>query len=201
MTSHVISGSLVDRATLASPFAHSLRFASVAFGVALTAAAAQFTLPVPFTAVPFVLTPMAVLLTGAALGARRGLLSQVAYLAAGMIGLQVFAPSVVLPPGAARLLGPTGGYLMAYPVAAFLTGWLAERGWDRRYLTSAFAMLAGLTVIHVGGVLWYTATVSHSLSLTVATNVLPFAGFDIAKILVAAAVLPQAWRLLGRHSQ
>jgi len=196
MSSRVISGSLVDRATLASPFASSLRFASVTFGLALTAAAAQFTLPIPFTAVPFVLTPMAVLLTAAALGSRLGALTQVAYLAAGMIGLQVFAPSVVLPPGAARLLGPTGGYLMAYPVAAFLTGWLAERGWDRRYATSALAMVAGLAVIHTGGALWYTATVTHSLSVTLATSVFPFAGLDIAKILIASAVLPQAWRLL-----
>jgi len=196
MSSRVISGSLVDRATLASPFASSLRFASVTFGLALTAAAAQFTLPIPFTAVPFVLTPMAVLLTAAALGSRLGALTQVAYLAAGMIGLQVFAPSVVLPPGAARLLGPTGGYLMAYPVAAFLTGWLAERGWDRRYATSALAMVAGLAVIHTGGALWYTATVTHSLSVTLATSVFPFAGLDVAKILIASAVLPQAWRLL-----
>lgn len=196
MSSRVISGSLVDRATLASPFASSLRFASVTFGLALTAAAAQFTLPIPFTAVPFVLTPMAVLLTAAALGSRLGALTQVAYLAAGMIGLQVFAPSVVLPPGAARLLGPTGGYLMAYPVAAFLTGWLAERGWDRRYATSALAMVAGLAVIHTGGALWYTATVTHSLSVTLSTSVFPFAGLDIAKILIASAVLPQAWRLL-----
>lgn len=196
MSIRVISGSLVDRATVASPFASTLRVASVAFGMALTAAAAQFTMPVPFTAVPFVLTPMAVLLVGAALGARLGALSQAAYLAAGMIGLQVFAPSAILPPGAARLLGPTGGYLMAYPVAAFLTGWLAERGWDRRYATSALAMLAGLAVIHMGGALWYTATVSHSLSVTLATSVFPFAGLDIAKILIAAAVLPQAWRLL-----
>ena len=201
MSSRVISGTLVDRATLASPFASSLRVASVVFGMALTATAAQFTLPVPFTAVPFVLTPMAVLLTGAALGARLGAASQAAYLLAGMIGLQVFAPSATLPLGAARLLGPTGGYLMAYPLAAFLTGWLAERGWDRRYATSALAMIAGLAVIHTGGALWYTATVTHSLRVTLATTVLPFAGMDIAKILIAAAVLPTAWKLLGSPSK
>ncbi len=196
MNSHVISGSLVDRATSASPFANSLRVASVAFGIALTAAAAQFTLPVPFTAVPFVLTPMAVLLVGAALGSRLGAFSQAAYLVAGILGLQVFAPSAILPPGMARLLGPTGGFLMAYPLAAFATGWLAERGWDRRYLTSAAAMLVGLAIIYTGGAMWYTATVSHSLMVTLTTSVLPFAGFDIAKILVASAVLPQAWRFL-----
>lgn len=198
MSSHVISGSLVDRATAVSPFAGSLRIASVAFGMALTAAAAQFTLPVPFTAVPFALTPMAVLLTGAMLGARLGALAQVAYLAAGILGMQVFAPSIALPPGAARLLGPTGGFLMAYPVAAFVTGWLSQRGWDRRYLTSALAMLIGLAVIYTGGALWYTATISQSLSVTLTTSVLPFIGFDVLKIVVAAAILPQAWRLVGR---
>jgi biotin transport system substrate-specific component len=196
MRSHVISGSLVDCATVASPFASALRFASVAFGMTLTAAAAQFTLPMPFTAVPFVLTPMAVLLAGAALGARRGAYAQIAYLAAGMVGLQVFAPSAILPPGAARLLGPTGGFLMAYPLAAFLTGRLAERGWDRRYITSAFAMVAGLAVIYFGGALWYTATVSHSLAITFNTSVAPFIGLDVAKILVASAVLPTAWKFL-----
>lgn len=198
MSSHVISGSLVDRAAATSPFAGSLRIASVAFGVALTAAAAQFTVPVPFTAVPFALTPIAVLLTGAVLGARLGAAAQIAYLAAGLLGLQVFAPSVALPPGAARLLGPTGGFLMAYPVAAFVTGWLSQRGWDRRYLTSALAMLVGLAVIYTGGALWYTLTVTQSLGVTLATSVLPFAGFDVLKIAIGAAILPQAWRLIGR---
>lgn len=199
MSSRVISGSLVTRATVASPIANSLRVASVTFGVALTAAAAQFTMPLPFTAVPFVLTPMAVLLVGAALGARLGALAQVTYLMAGIVGLQVFAPSAVLPPGAARLLGPTGGFLMAYPVAAFLTGYLAERGWDRRYLTSVAAMLAGLAVIYIGGAAWYTLTVTHSLWTTFTTSVLPFAGFDAAKILITAAILPQVWRVVGKR--
>ena len=201
MSSRVISGSLVDRATLASPFASALRVASVAFGVALTAAAAQFTAPLPFTAVPFALTPMAVLLIGAALGSRRGAMAQAAYLAAGMLGAEVFAPSVALPPGAARLLGPTGGFLMAYPLAAFVTGWLAERGWDRRYLTSALAMVAGLAVIYTGGAVWYTLTVTQSFTTTLATSVLPFAGFDLAKIVIVAAILPQAWRLFGRRAE
>ena len=69
-------------------------------------------------------------------------------------GLPVFAASPVLPQGIFRLLGPTGGYLMSYPFAAFLTGFLAERRFDRRYLTSVIAMAAGLTVIFAGGVLW-----------------------------------------------
>ena len=111
---------------------------------ALTAAAAQISLPLPFTAVPFTLQPMVVLLGGMALGPRLGMASQMLYLAAGIAGLPVFAASPMLPPGPLRLLGPTGGYLMAYPFAAFVTGALAERGFDRRYLTSVLAMLAGL---------------------------------------------------------
>lgn len=195
MSSTVIQGSLVERAAQVSPFGTALRVSCVAFGVALTASAAQFTMPVPFSAVPFVLTPMAVLLTGAALGARLGALSQALYLLAGIVGIQVFAPSAVLPPGAARLLGPTGGFLLAYPLAAFVTGWLAERGWDRKYATSALAMVAGLAIIYLGGAAWYTITLTHSLATTFTTSVMPFAPLDLVKILVASAILPTVWKL------
>jgi biotin transport system substrate-specific component len=194
MSSTVISGTLIDRVAKDSPYGAALRVASVAFGVALTAAAAQFTAPVPFTTVPFALTPMAVLLTGAALGSRLGALTQILYLAAGIAGLEVFAPSIALPPGAARLLGPTGGFLLAYPLAAFVAGRLAESGWDRRYLTSAAAMIAGLAVIYLGGAAWYTITVSHSIGATIATSILPFAPFDLAKVAIAAGLLPAIWR-------
>ena len=91
--------------------------------------------------------------------------------------------------------------LMAYPLAAFVTGWLAERGWDRRYLSSALAMVAGLAVIYTGGALWHMATVTHSFGATLATSVLPFAPFDVAKIVIVAAILPQAWRLLGGRAE
>ena len=74
----------------------------------------------------------------------------------------MFAASPVLPQGAARLLGPTGGYLMAYPFAAFVAGWLAERGFDRRYLTAVLAMGAGLLVVFAGGVLWLARGLSAS---------------------------------------
>src|SRR5437773_1551381 len=117
------------------------RIGAVLFITVLTATAAQVSLPLPFTPVPLTLQPMVVLVGAAALGSRLGLASQVLYLALGIAGLPVFAWSPVLPQGAARLLGPTGGYLMSYPFAAFLTGWLAERGFDRRYLSAVVAML------------------------------------------------------------
>src|SRR5918999_2412648 len=96
----------------------AIRAASVVFIAALTAAAAQISIPLPFTDVPFTFQPMVVLVGGQALGPRLAVASQVLYLAAGISGGPVFAPSATLPPGIGRLLGPTGGYLMSYPLAA-----------------------------------------------------------------------------------
>src|SRR5512145_1512808 len=132
----------------------AIRAAAVVLLAALTAAAAQISVHLPFTPVPFTLQPMVVLLGGAALGSRLGMASQVLYLLLGVAGLPIFAASPVLPQGILRLVGPTGGYLMSYPLAALVTGTLAERGFDRRYLTSVLAMLAGLAIIFTSGVLW-----------------------------------------------
>src|SRR5436309_3124004 len=147
-------GSFVSSVAAHVEMGAAIRIASVLLLATLTAAAAQISIPLPFTPVPFTLQPMVVLLGGAALGARLGMTSQLLYLAAGIAGLPVFAASPVLPQGFARLLGPTGGYLMSYPLAAFVTGYLAERGFDRRYLTSLIAMAAGLAVVFAGGVAW-----------------------------------------------
>ena len=181
---------------------------SVLFITALTAAAAQVSVPLPFTAVPFTFQPMVVLLGGLALGSRLGTTSQVLYLAAGIVGLPVFAASATLPPGALRLLGPTGGYLMAYPFAAFVVGYLAERGFDRRYLTAVVAMLVGLAVVYACGVVWlgmfaHTATGNGAIGLqsAVITGVLPFVLGDVAKLLLAASIVPVLWRIVGRTGQ
>ena len=184
MPAHVSTGSLASVSLKQSSLAPQIKTGAVVLATSLTAAAAQFTMPLPFTAVPFVLTPMVVLLAGAALGSRLGALSQVLYLAAGVAGLPVFAPSVTLPPGALRLLGPTGGYLLAYPVAAFVTGWLAERGWDRRYLSSAAAMLLGLAIIFAGGVSWLAVGFSQTLTAAFAAGLVPFIALDTVKVAV-----------------
>src|SRR5918993_2038733 len=128
-----------------------IRVGGVLFIAALTAAAAQVSSPVPFTPVPLVLQDMIVLIGGAALGSRLGMAAQLVYLAAGIAGMPVFAASATLPQGPLRLLGPTGGYFLSYPFAAFLTGDLAERGFDRRFWTSVLAMAAGLVVIFAFG--------------------------------------------------
>jgi biotin transport system substrate-specific component len=180
-----------------------LRVASVLFFTALTAAAAQVSLPVPFTAVPFTFQPTVVLLSGLILGSRLGLASQALYLMAGLAGLPVFAASITLPPGALRLLGPTGGYLMAYPLAAFATGYLAERGFDRRYITSVLAMLCGLAIIYAAGTLWLglfartlTGSAAIGLNAALAAGVYPFVIPDLIKLAFAGGIVPGAWRLL-----
>lgn len=171
--------------------------AAVLFVTVLTIAASQVSIPLPFTPVPFTLQPMVVLLGGAALGSRLGLSSQALYLVLGLAGLPVFAASPILPQGFARLLGPTGGYLLSYPLAAFVAGYLAERGFDRRYLTSVVAMGAGLAIIFACGVLWMAFGTPHlGLSTAVRTGLIPFIPADIIKILLAATVLPTAWRFL-----
>ena len=194
-----VSETLVSAFAGRTDYATATRVGAVLFITALTAAAAQISVPLPFTPVPFTLQPMIVLLGGAALGARLGLSSQVLYLALGLAGLPVFAASPVLPQGVARLMGPTGGYLLSYPFAAFAAGWLAQRGFDRRYLTSVVAMAAGLAVIFAAGVAWLAwLQPGHAgVALAIQTGLAPFLPADVLKIFLAAAVLPPIWRFTG----
>jgi biotin transport system substrate-specific component len=190
-------GTLLQAVAVRADLSAAVRGAAVLFATVATIAAAQVSVPLPFTPVPFTLQPMVVLLAGAALGSRLGMTSQVLYLALGISGLPVFAASQVLPQGVGRLLGPTGGFLMSYPFAAFAAGYLAERGFDRRYLTSVVAMAAGLTIVFAFGVAWLAYGVPHAgLRAAVAAGLVPFLPADIVKIFLAATVLPAAWRFL-----
>jgi biotin transport system substrate-specific component len=197
---HTSAGTLFGTFASRTDVSGALRAAAVLFVAALTAVAAQVTVQLPFTPVPLTLQPMVVLLGGAALGARLGMASQVLYLCAGIAGLPVFAPSTVLLPGVLRLLGPTGGYLLSYPLAAYVTGRLAERGFDRRYLTSVLAMAAGLAIIFTFGVTWlalFARPAAVGFETALATGFYAFLPVDIYKILVAATILPTAWKFIG----
>src|SRR6266404_1016497 len=143
---------VIERSTL------GIRLGAVVIGAVLVALAAQVAVPLPGTPVPMTLQPMAVLLVGGLLGARLGALSMILYLAMGAAGLPVFTPSPLLLPGIARLFGQTGGYLLAYPIAAYAVGAIVpplrsvERGsggedWAR----VALGVFAGLVLIHLGG--------------------------------------------------
>ena len=167
----------------------------VAFSL-LTALAAQVQIPLPWTPVPITGQTFAVLLTGAMLGSRLGALAMVAYLVEGASGLPFFRGGNSGVPY--LLFSPTAGYLFSYPAAAFVTGWLAERGWDRRFLTAAAAMAIGSALILLGGWMW----LARFMSVTIAyyQGVAPFLLGDIIKIMLGAATLPIGWRLLSKAS-
>ena len=201
------SATLVEALATRSDASASLvtRAVAVLFFATLTAAAAQISVPVPFTQVPFTFQPTVVLLSGLVLGPRLGAASQVLYLAAGIAGLPVFAVSPMLPLGALRLLGPTGGYLMSYPLAAFVAGALARLGFDRRYLTSIAAMALGLVVIYACGTLWlvYAAAGRTAIGFAsaFAAGVAPFVIADVVKLAAAAGIVPGLWRLIPPSSR
>ena len=193
---HFGTGTLLQAVAARADLSSAFRAVAVLFVTVLTIVAAQVSIPLPFTPVPFTLQPMVVLLGGAALGARLGMSSQILYIALGIAGLPVFAASPILPQGFGRLLGPTGGYLMSYPIAAFVAGYLAQRGLGRRYSTSVLAMSAGLAIIFACGVAWLAFGAHVGLAGAIKTGLLPFIPADIIKVLLAATVLPAAWRFL-----
>lgn len=136
--------------------------------------------PVPITGQTF-----GVLLVGAALGSRRGALSLVLYLTEGALGLPVFAGGAA---GLSRIAGPTGGYLIGFVAAAFVIGWLCERGWDRRFLTMALAMLIGNLVIYLFGIPWLAQFTGWEKVW--AAGLLPFLPGDLLKWILAAWAFP-----------
>ncbi|MGZ8844535.1 MAG: biotin transporter BioY [Pyrinomonadaceae bacterium] len=158
----------------------------------LTALSAQIVIPV--APVPITAQTFAVLLTGALLGSRLGAITMIVYLIEGASGLPFFKGGFG---GVAHLMGPTGGYLIAFPAAAFITGAFAEHGWDRKFLTAAAAMAIGSLVIMLSGWVWFSILMRTSPAITVFDTVLKFIPGDIIKIGLAAAVLPSGWKLLS----
>ena len=182
---------LADAAAPRSSALQQLLFVVVASLV--TAGAAQLEFRLPWTPVPVTGQSFAVLLCGAVLGARRAFLAQCLYLAEGAAGLPFFSGGAA---GIGALLGPSGGYLIAFPFAASLTGLLAERGWDRRPLTMFAAMLLGSTVIFALGLAHLADFVPEGALL--ASGLLPFLPGDVIKAALAAGVFPALWKLVSR---
>ncbi len=148
----------------------------------------------PFTPVPLTGQTFGVLLVGALLGSRLGTASVLAYLAEGLLGLPVFSGGG----GLGWILGPTGGYLIGFTVAAWVVGFLTERGWDRKVPTAAMAMLLGNAAIYVFGLPWLACFVG--LGKVFALGFLPFVPGDLVKIVLASLALPAAWKLVrGKH--
>jgi biotin transport system substrate-specific component len=152
---------------------------------------------VPFYPVPMTLQTLAVLGLGMAYGWRLAFATLLLYLAEGTLGLPVFAGTPEKGIGVAYMLGPTGGYLLGFLLAATLCGWLAERGWDRNVATTALAMLLGNIVIYLPGLLWLGAVVGWDKPV-LEWGLTPFLLGDATKLLLAALILPGLWTLLGR---
>ncbi len=161
----------------------------------LMALSAQIVIPIgliPITGQTFV-----VLLTGALLGSRLGAMAMMVYLIEGASGLPFFRGGAS---GLAHLFGQTGGYLAAFPAAAFITGAFAEHGWDRRFLTAVAAMAIGSVVIMLSGWAWFSLITNTSALKAFELTVLPFLPGDIIKIVLAATALPAGWHLLKRQA-
>ncbi len=174
--------------------AHFYDVALVAGGSLVIALFAQIAIgyPVPITGQTF-----AVLMIAALLGARQGVLCLLTYLAEGLLGLPVFAQG---KGGLAAFLGPTGGYLIGFVLAAWFVGALSERGWDRHISTTVAAMILGNLVIYACGLVWLSCQVRFFAQPLrgglLAAGLYPFLVGDLLKIALAALLLPGGWRII-----
>jgi biotin transport system substrate-specific component len=164
----------------------------IALGTALMALSSKVSLPLPY--VPMTLQSLVVLVIGAAYGWRLGSATMIAYLAEGAMGLPVFAGPVG---GLAPLVGPTAGYLYGFVAAAFVTGWLAERGWDRSVARLFVAMAIGHVVLFVGGFAWLALGLGAAKAWQV--GVAPFIVASLIKNALGAALMPAARRAVDRR--
>lgn len=166
-----------------------------AFNLILVASA-YLSIPLPFSPVPITGQTFAVMLIGMALGRTRGASVVLAYLVEGACGLPVFAGGAA---GLTALVGPTGGYLTGFVIAAWATGFLADHGWDRNYLLSVLAMLIGHAIVFASGLAWlYRFVPGDQL---IAMGLSPFIIGTVIKIVVAAGILPAIWKFSSRPSE
>ena len=193
MTSYAKTDTLIGAAL--SPM-DMTRTVSIVIAFSLfNAIAAQ--LAIPIGPVPITMQTFAVTLTGALLGPRLGAAALIAYLIEGAVGLPFFAEGRA---GIGTLLGPTGGYLVSFPAAAYITGAFSEHGWDRHFLTAVAAMAIGSVVILLAGWSWLVVGLGAAPLAAFKAGVAPFLIGDVVKIVLAAAVLPTGWALLKRKA-
>jgi biotin transport system substrate-specific component len=166
----------------------------VVLGTALLTLSAKVNLPLPY--VPMTLQTLVVLMIGAAYGWRLGCATVIAYLAEGAIGLPVFAGPIG---GLAPLFGPTGGYLVGFVPAAFATGWLSERGWDRSVPRLFVAMALGHIIILAAGYAWLAVGMNLGFEKAWLVGIVPFLAASVVKNALGAALVPAIRRLADRR--
>jgi biotin transport system substrate-specific component len=165
-------------------------------GVGLISLAAQVAIPLPFTPVPITGQTFAVLLVGASLGTARGGAAGILYVLLGIAGAPVYADG---GHGWSVVTGASGGYLVGCALAAALTGYLAERNWDRRFSSAVGAMLTGNLVVYLVGLPWLAVVLGTNLEKTLEFGLYPFVPGDMLKLYLAAALLPSTWRLVSKR--
>jgi biotin transport system substrate-specific component len=164
-------------------------------GTGLVAAAAQISIKLPFTPVPITGQTFAVVLVGASLGAVRGTASLMLYLWLGVAGAPIYADQ---RHGWDVIVGASGGYIVGFVIAAAVTGFLAERRWDRRLSSAIAAMLTGNVIIYLVGLPWLAVVLDTNLEKTLEYGLYPFVPGDVFKLYLAAVILPGAWQLVQR---
>ena len=173
-----------------------LRAVVLAFvGTMLIAISAK--IQIPFYPVPMTMQTFVILCIGMAYGWRLGGATVLLYLAEGASGLPVFAGTPAKGIGITYMMGPTGGYLLGFLAAAVIVGWLAEKGWDRNIVRTIAAMVLGTAIIFAPGLLWLGTVIGWEKPV-LALGLTPFLWGAVFKISLAAAVLPLAWKILGR---
>jgi biotin transport system substrate-specific component len=165
-------------------------------GTLLTALGARVLLVIPGTPVPVTGQTFGVLVAAGALGFRRGIASVLLYVLLGAIGLPLFAFGQT---GLDVILGTSGGYLVGFVLAGAIVGRLAELGWDRNLVGSVGAMLLGEVAIYAIGVPWLAVVAHLSPGVAISEGLTPFLAGDALKMMLAAAVFPAAWWLVGRR--
>ncbi len=155
---------------------------------------------IPFYPVPMTLQTLAVLVIGMAYGWKLGGATVALYLAQGAMGLPVFAGTPEKGIGLAYMVGPTGGFLMGFLLAAVAVGFLAQRGWDRNILTTAGTMLIGNAVIYIPGLLWLGAVLGFDKPI-LQYGITPFLMGDVFKLVLAALFMPMIWNVAKRISK
>jgi len=162
----------------------------------IIALSAQLALYLPFTPVPITGQTLAVLLTGSILGRKLGSMAVLLYLIEGIAGLPVFARGGA---GIVHLFGPTGGYLVGFVAAAYVTGYFAERAWDRKIISTLMAMTVGTMIIFMVGVPWLAIFMGTENALQM--GFYPFLIGAVVKISLAALIYPTGWKWLNRHNK
>ena len=189
MSTHAFSATLAPRTGVLTDAALVLA------GTGLVAGAAQISFSLPFTPVPITGQTFAVLLVGASLGTIRGFASLFLYLWLGVAGAPIYSDHAH---GWSVVTSASGGYLVGFVLAAALTGFLAERRWDRTLSSSIGAMLTGSVVIYLVGLPWLAVVLDTNLERTLEYGLYPFVPGDLFKLYLAAALLPGAWRVVER---